>query len=178
MPEQDNQWLTIGKIKSPHGLKGLVKIRSYSDFPERFLQPGERWVQKNGAPPTAMQLMKGNLQPGKNLYLVQFDRIQDRNDAEEWTGASVLVPAHDRPQLEEEEYHVADLIGLQVIEQSSGRILGVISSVLPAGNDLLEVTQESKSLLIPFVNAIVPVVDMTTGRVEVQPPNGLIPDDW
>ncbi|MEL7474898.1 MAG: ribosome maturation factor RimM [Cyanobacteria bacterium P01_A01_bin.3] len=178
MPEQENQWLTVGKITSPHGLKGLVKVRSFSDFPERFLEPGKRWVQQDGGQPIAMQLLKGTFQPGKNLYLVQFNRIQDRNDAEDWTGASVLVPTGDRPHLDDEEYHVADLLGLEAIEQSSGRVLGVIASVLPAGNDLLEVRQGTKHMLIPFVKAVVPTVDIAAGRVEIQPPIGLIPDDW
>ena len=178
MPEPDDRWLTIGKIKSPHGLKGLVKVRSFSDFPERFLDPGERWLQHEGKQLQSMQLMKGTFQPGKNLYLVQFDGIQDRNDAEEWTGASILIPADNRPCLDEDEYHFADLIGMEVIEQTNDRVLGVITSVLPAGNDLLEVHKGTKSILIPFVKAIVPVVDITAGRIEIQPPIGLIPEDW
>ena len=178
MPDQADKWLTVGKIKSPHGLKGLVRIRSFSDFPERFLQPGERWVQQEGQQPTCMQLQKGTFQPGKNLYLVQFDRIRDRSDAEVWTGASVLVPANDRPQLEEEEYHLADLVGLEAIEQTSGRALGTIVSVIPAGNDLLNIQKGDRSVLIPFVKVIVPVVDIDAGHIEITPPDGLIPEDW
>ena len=178
MASEAEQWLTIGKIKSPHGLKGLVRVRSFSDFPERFLQPGARWVQREGAPPVEMTLLKGSFQSGKNLYLVQFDKIVDRNAAEDWTGALVLVPASDRPKLAEEEYHLVDLIGLTVVERDRNRILGTVVSVIPAGNDLLEVQQGQKTLLIPFVKAFVPIVDLTAARIEVTPPLGLVPEDW
>ena len=172
------QWLTIGKIKAPHGLKGLVRICSFSDFPERFLQSGPRWLQREGEPPVEMRLLKGTFKPGKNLYVVQFDKIGDRSAAEDWTGALVLVPSSDRPKLDEEEYHLADLIGLKAIDRASNKLLGTVVSVISAGNDLLEVQQGEKTLLIPFVKDIVPNVDLAAAKIEVTPPLGLVPEDW
>ncbi len=178
MADETEKWLTIGKIQSPHGLKGLVKVRSFSDFPERFLQPGKRWLQKDGETPVEVELIRGTFQPGKKLYLVQFDKIDSRNASEDWTGALVVVPQGDRPQLDEEEYHLADLMGMEVVEQNTERLLGTVASVMAAGNDLLEVRQGDKTVLIPFVKVFVPVVDLDAGRIEVTPPEGLIPEDW
>ncbi|WP_017324227.1 ribosome maturation factor RimM [Synechococcus sp. PCC 7336] len=169
-----DRFLTVGKVKSAHGLRGLLKVRSFSDFPERFTQPGQRWLQRQGEPPTAVKLLEGTFQPGKKLYLVQFEEIGDRTTAESWIGATVLVPEGDRPPLGEDEYRVSDLIGVAVYEQSSGDYLGAIASIFPAGSDVLEIVDGDRRVLIPFVKAFVPIVDLASGRIEVTPPQGLL----
>lgn len=176
MTDDSERWLTVGKVVAAHGLQGWLRIRSFSDFPERFLEPGQRWLQRPEQEPVPRQLKRGQFQPGKNLYLVQFDDIGDRATAEAWVGATVLVPADDRPALEEDEYRVSDLIGLTVIEQTSGRCLGRVTAIVPAGNDLLEITLDGTIVLIPFVKALVPVVDLAAGKLEVTPLKGLLPD--
>ena len=95
----------------------------------------------------------------------------------------------DRPELAEGEFHVLDLLGLQVFMQSSGEFVGTVVDILPSGHDLLEVKfdpdfvtnneefktdKEQKNVLIPFVMEIVPVVDLATRRVEITPPLGLL----
>jgi 16S rRNA processing protein RimM len=93
-----------------------------------------------------------------------------------------MVPASDRPELGEDEYHVLDLMGLQVFMQSSGELVGTVVDIIAAGNDLLEVkldpalTPEKSGItvLIPFVMAIVPTVNLADGRLEITPPPGLL----
>jgi len=136
--------------------------------------------------------------------VVQLAGIEDRNQAEALAGAVLLVPETDRPALEEDEYHVRDLLGLQVFNQLTGEFIGTVVDVIPAGNDLLEVKLKESpqavtaaaeedppapggkkgktkakpaapaTVLIPFVKEIVPVVDLQAGRVEVAPPAGLL----
>lgn len=179
-------WITIGRIVGPHGLNGEVRIYPDSDFPERFEQPGERWLLKPGnTQPTPVQLFKGRFQEGKGLYVVKFSGVDYRDQAEALRDAQLLVPANDRLPLEPGEFHVGDLMGLAVLLQDTGERIGTISDIYRAGNDLLEVTltpkssekslpQKPRKVLIPFVEAIVPVVDITQGRVEITPPAGLI----
>ena len=167
--------LEIGKIVTAHGLKGEVRVYPDSDFPERFEAPGRRWMLRPGATePEPIELISGYLLEGKGLYVLQLEGIGDRTQAEALRGCKLLVPASDRPELTEGEFHVADLIGLAVFDQASQTLIGTVTDILPAGQDLLEVTHATGKVLIPFVEPIVPIVDLDQGRIEITPPPGLI----
>lgn len=180
------RFLEIGKIVAAQGLKGELRVYSNSDFPERFLQPGQRWLLRPGQPqPQPIQLLKGRYLDGKGLYVVQIEDITNRDQAEALRDCKLLVPVGDRPPLDEDEYHVSDLIGLKVFDQTDQTLVGEVVNVIAAGNDLLEVkrspsaaaetpTEKPKTVLIPFVKAIVPVVDLAQRRIEITPPTGLI----
>ncbi|MEO0533476.1 MAG: ribosome maturation factor RimM [Cyanobacteria bacterium P01_A01_bin.123] len=172
-------WLVIGKIVAPHGLHGEVRVYPNSDFPERFLDPGQRWLRSPSFPtPKPIQLVQGRFLHGKGLYVIKFADIQHRDQAEKLRNCELLVPEGDRLPLEADEYHVADLIGLRVFDQHQQAEIGVVVDVFSAGNDLLEVELTSaikpRRVLVPFVEAIVPVVDIEAGRVEIKPPAGLL----
>jgi len=178
-----DRWLAVGKIVSPQGLKGELRVYPNSDFPERFLEPGQRWLLRPGAiDPDPIELVKGRSLDGKGMYVVQLAGIDDRSQAEALRGAQLMVPAGDRLPLEPDEFHVDDLIGLQVFDQATQTLVGTVTNVLAAGNDLLEVQRSpdpahpktTKPVLIPFVMAIVPVVDLAKQRIEITPPAGLI----
>ncbi|WP_421659305.1 ribosome maturation factor RimM [Leptothermofonsia sp. ETS-13] len=176
--------IEIGKIVAPQGLKGELRVYPDSDFPERFVQPGMRWLLKPGhKEPQPVELVRGKHQDGKGLYVIQLAGVVDRTQAEALKGAKLLVPASDRPPLAEDEFHVSDLIGLNVFDQITHAFIGVVVNVISAGNDLLEVercaqtetfAKKPATVLIPFVKAIVPVVDLDQKRIEITPPKGLI----
>ncbi|MFB2833220.1 ribosome maturation factor RimM [Floridanema evergladense] len=174
-------WLEIGTIVSAQGLKGEVRVYSESDFPERFEEPGERWLlHPNATEPRSIQLLSGRLIPNKNLYVVKLAGVNDRNQAEELRGCKLMVPASDRPKLEADEYHILDLLGLEVFNQLNGEKIGVVIDLIPAGNDLLLVSpqvnesERKTEILIPFVKEIVPIVDLANQRIEINPPPGLL----
>ncbi len=173
-----DSFLEIGKILSPQGLKGELRIYPNTDFPERFLEPGQRWLLKPGQQePQTIELVRGRYLEGKGLYVVQLAGISNRDQAEALRDGKILIPASDRPTLEADEFHVADLIGLQVFDQMTQTLIGEVINVLAAGNDLLEVqyaAPDTRTVLIPFVHAIVPVVDLVQNRIEITPPAGLI----
>ncbi len=175
---KSEDWLEIGTIVAPQGLGGEVRVYPDTDFPERFEVPGERWLLHPGqTEPQPIKLVAGRYVEGKNLCVVKLAGINDRNAAEELRNCKLMVKASDRPQLEEDEYYVPDLIGLQVFMQASGELVGTVVDIIPAGNDLLEVQlhdQEKKTVLIPFVKAIATVVDLKAGRIEIDPPTGLL----
>ncbi|MGF1495993.1 MAG: ribosome maturation factor RimM [Elainellaceae cyanobacterium] len=198
------EWLEIGKIVAPQGLQGEMRVYPSSDFPERFLKPGLRWLQCPGeAEPQPIQLLAGRFVDGKGLYVITLEGISDRAQVEALRGCRLLVPESDRPPLEDGEYHVADLIGLKVYDQASNALIGTVRDVLSAGNDLLEVelaagltepaegvdtvepsvaqnrgkrakSRKPPTVLIPFVEEIVPVVDLQQRRIAIAPPPGLI----
>ncbi|MCC5640505.1 ribosome maturation factor RimM [Nostoc sp. CHAB 5844] len=175
-----DKWLTIGKIVAPQGLAGELRVYPETDFPERFEVPGTRWLLHPGDTELqAVELLQGRYLEGKNLYVITIAGVENRNQAEELRDCQLFVPASDRPELGEDEYHVVDLIGLEVYLQASEELLGKVVDVIPAGNDLLEVEllandKVQKTVLIPFVKEITPVVDIETRRIEITPPPGLL----
>ncbi len=139
--------IEIGTIVAPQGLKGEVKVKTSSDFPERFEQAGIRWLQtQSHQSPIEIELIRGKQIPGKNVFVVKLSGIDDRNQSESLRGSKLFISKNDRPYLEEEEYHVADLIGLEVYHQQTEENIGFICNVFTAGNDILEVELHKQPL--------------------------------
>ncbi len=135
-----DEWLEVGTIVSPQGLKGELKVYPNSDFPERFTKPGIRWLQHPHTQEVIeVELLKGRYIAGKNLYVIKLSGIENRDRAEELRQYKLLVAKSDRPSLETDEYHVADLIDLEVFNRQTGENIGVVVNLYTAGNDLLEV---------------------------------------
>jgi 16S rRNA processing protein RimM len=171
------EFVEVGKIVAAHGIRGEVRIYPNSDFPERFEQKGPRWIMRpNATEAESLTLVKGYFQEGKGLYVVQFQGIASRDQAEALRNSVLLVKADDRPKLAAGEFLVADLIGIPVYEQATQNLVGTVSDLFHVGNDLLEVQVDGRSqpLLIPFVNQIVPIVDLNNRRIEITPPPGLL----
>ena len=190
-------WLEIGKIVAPQGLKGELRVVSTSDFPQRFIEPGTRWLRppKKGEA-VKIELLGGREIPGKNMYVVRLQGIRNREAAETFRGYQLLVAKSDRLPLDEGEYHVSDLIGLKVYHQLTGEIVGIVEDVFIAGHDILAVKKiapelietpseninnkkqkkkkKPQAIMIPFVTDIVPVVDLEDGKIEIVPPPGLL----
>ena len=138
---EELEWIEIGTIVAPQGLYGELRVYPNSDFPERFLVPGTRWLQH---PDTghieAKELLGGRYIPGKNLYVIALEDIADRDEAETLRDYTILVPKSDRPELQEDEFHVADLINVEVYFQQTGENIGIVTEIFNTGHDLLEVT--------------------------------------
>ncbi|MCT7956675.1 ribosome maturation factor RimM [Laspinema palackyanum] len=191
-----DEWIEIGKIIGVQGLNGEVRVYPSTDFPERFEEPGQRWLKyPNQTTPQSVELVHGRLIENKGIFIVKLAEVTDRNQAEALRGSIFFVPQGDRPHLEEDEYYIQDLIGLVAIDQRTGKEIGTVVEILSAGHDILAIkppvapletpdiseTSEAPAkrksqpnILIPFVKEIVPIVDMAAGRVEINPPPGLL----
>ena len=211
-----SEWIEIGKIVAAQGLDGEVRVYPDSDFPERFIEPGKRWILRpNKSEPEPIEFLGGRYIPGKGLYAIEVEGVEDRDGAEALRGCKLFVEKTARPYLESDEFYVQDLIGMEVFNQLTGEILGKVSDIIPAGNDLLEIETnltpretvvaelekpkqpeppkakadprntrpprktrvkqpKSTKILIPFVEEIVPIVDLEQGRIEIVPPPGLL----
>ncbi|BDA69589.1 16S rRNA-processing protein [Rivularia sp. IAM M-261] len=172
-------WLEIGTIVAAQGLDGEMRVYPDTDFPERFEIPGARWLLRPGTiVPEPIELLSGRYLEGKNLYVIELKGVENRNQAEEMRGCKLLVTEDDRPELGEDEYHILDLVGLKIF--MSGEFIGTVTNLIAAGNDLLEVQLHNKgedtkkTVLIPFVKEIVPLVDIENKRAEITPPEGLL----
>ncbi len=172
-------WLEIGKIVAPHGLRGEVRVYPSTDFPERFEIPGTRWLRLPHAPkaePQPIELLSGQFLEGKGLYLVRLADVADRNGAEALRNGVLLVPGSDRLPLAEDEFHFSDLMGLRVCLQATGEAIGTVVEIYAIANDLLvvELDETAEKVTVPFVREIVPVVDLAGGKLEIAPPAGLL----
>ena len=173
-----NEWLIVGLITSCHGINGQLKVKSLSDFEERFLKPGIRWLQKENEPPSKIELISGFKKPGKEIFIVKFQGINTRNHAEQLKKFKVLVKTDKLPTLKKEEYHLLELINLEVktLENNELKTIGKVINLENEKNNLLiiELFKNQKKVLIPFVKEIVPVIDIKNKFIIIQPPPGLL----
>lgn len=176
--EPTGELLLVGRIVAAQGLRGELRVLPLSDFPERFTKAGPRWLQRRNDPPRGVQLEGGRQLPGKDLYVVRLEGIDSRDAAEALVGEELLVQASDRPKLARGEFHLLELVGLEVRLEQGGTVLGHVRDLIHAGNDLLEVELSpehgGRRILIPFVKAIVPTVALKDGWIGITPPPGLL----
>ena len=173
-----NEWLEVGLITSCHGINGQVKVKSFSDFEERFIKPGMRWLQKENEPPSEIKLISGFKQPGKENFIIKFHGINSRDHAEQIKKYKILVKTNKLPKLQKEEFHLLELINLRVkiLENNKFEIIGKVLNLENEKNNLLviELFKNQKKVLIPFVKEIVPLVDIKNNFLIINPPNGLL----
>ena len=184
--------LLVGRVVAAQGLGGELRVQPLSDFPERFTNPGRRWLRRGAEPAQCWQLLSGRQLPGRELFVLRLAAIEDRTAAEALVGADLLVAASDRPTLAEGEFHLIDLVGLEVRLLPQGLPIGRVEDLIHAGQDLLEISlwhdgqpveaeprgvdgqAQGLRRLIPFVRAIVPEVHPTEGWLGLTPPPGLL----
>lgn len=178
----DKTQLRVGRLTKAHGLKGAIKVELYTDDPGRRFVPGAVFT---------LQVPTSSPWHGKTLELIElkwfnthavafFKDVPDRSTAETLIKAILWIDQDlaESPD-EEDAWFDHQLVGLSVMRD--GVKVGVVSLVdhLPA-QDLLHVTTDAGEVLVPFVKAIVPAVDIAAGTLTVTPPTGLfeeLPDD-
>ena len=174
----ENEWLIVGLITSCHGINGQIKVKSLSDFEERFIKPGIRWLQKENESPSEIELISGFRQAGKETFIVKLHGINTRSHAEQLKKFKILVKTDKLPKLKKEEFHLLELINLQVkiSENEELKIIGKVINLENENNNLLviELFKNQKKVLIPFVKEIVPSVDIKNNFLIINPPNGLL----
>ena len=173
-----NKWLVVGLITSCHGIKGQLKVKSLTDFEERFLKPGIRWLQKEQETPAKIELTSGYRQLGKETFIIKLQGISTRNQAEELKNYKILVKSDELPKLSKEEFHLLELINLEVktLENDEFKLIGKVINLENEKNNLLviELIENQKKVLIPFVKEIVPLIDIEKNFLIINPPKGLL----
>src|SRR6185312_9547581 len=164
----------VGKIGAAHGIRGEVRVFVQTEDPLAIRSYGEL-EDEAGARKFEIAFARA----ANGHLVVRFKGIDDRNAAEKLTHIQLFVPRARLPQRQEDGvfYH-ADLIGLRV-ETKTGEVLGEVIAVPNYGaGDILEIRPASgATLLIPFIDEFVPVVDVKGGRIVADPPHGLIEEE-
>lgn len=170
---QGKNQLRVGRLVKAHGLKGALKLELYTDNPERrFVVGAEFTLQVPEASPwhgktvtvREYRVMNGN-------PVVFFDDVDDRTGAESLVRAILWID-QDAEEVEDDAWFDHQLVGLDVVRDDV--VVGKVARVdhFPA-QDLLIVKAGGQEIMVPFVQAIVPTVDVAAGRVIVTPPPGL-----
>jgi 16S rRNA processing protein RimM len=159
----------VGRIGRAHGIRGEVVVSVSTDDPDERFAPGSVLDTDHG--PLTVQACRWH----SGQLLVRFGGVDDRNKAEELRGRWLGVDGDTLPRLDDpDEFRDHELEGLDVLT-TDGRSIGEVTAISHLGQDLLEVrTTDGRSLLVPFVKAIVPEVDLTTRRILIDPPPGLL----
>lgn len=144
---QDKKYLNVGKITGAFGIKGWIKVFSFTDPKENILDYTP-WILKKDAKTKQVKVIEGKVQ-GK-FVVALVTGVNDRDIAAELAGWEVLIDQDQLPEPEPDEYYWSDLIGLQV-ETVQGEILGVVDSLIETGaNDVIIVAGE-RQRAIPFI---------------------------
>ncbi len=169
--------LRVGRLLKAHGLKGAIKLELYTDDPAKRFVPGATF---------SLQVPTSSPWHGKTLELTElrwynghpvafFEGVADRTAAETLVKAILWIDADIAAEQEPDAWYDHQLVGLRVLRD--GVEVGKVARVehLPA-QDLLVVKAGEREVLVPFVSAIVPAVDLDAGTVTVTPPAGLFED--
>jgi 16S rRNA processing protein RimM len=170
--------LVVGRIAKPHGVRGELTVEVRTDDPELRLAVGEVLATE---PASAGPLTVTRTRWHSGHLLVTFDGVGDRDRAEQLRGTLLVVDSADLEDIDDpDEFRDYQLIGLSVVTVD-GEHVGEVSDVLHYGQDLLVVAGAGKrvgaEILVPFVAAMVPQVDLEAGRVVIDPPEGLLDPD-
>jgi 16S rRNA processing protein RimM len=163
--------VAVGRIGPARGVRGAVFVEPWTDDPEHRFAVGS---VLHTDPAEAGPLTVETVNLGGAKLVVQFAGISDRTAAEALHGVRLVMPAAERPALEDpDEFYASDLVGL-LARTVTGVQLGPVRDVLNlAGAEYLVLEVDGGERLVPFVAAIVPLVDIAGGRVVVNAPDGL-----
>lgn len=164
----------IGKIAAAHGIRGDMLLLPLTDFPERFFEMESLDVKTAGKPMRTFEIRRIEPYEGKGTFFLHLNGIETREAAEALKGASVTVARDERAELEEGEYWLDDIIGLNVVN-TSNEVLGVITEVMPTGsNDVYVIkTPDGSYKAIPATADVVKKIDLSAGTLEADIPEGL-----
>ncbi|SEC57648.1 16S rRNA processing protein RimM [Paramicrobacterium humi] len=170
--------LRVGRLTKAHGLKGAVKVELYTDDPEHRFVPGAQFSLQvpDSSPWHGKSITLSELRWYNGAPVAFFESVADRTAAESLVKAILWVEQSEDAQPEEDDaWYDHQLVGLRVLRD--GTQVGTVARVdhLPA-QDLLIVDTPNGEVMVPFVGAIVPTVDIAAGTLTVTPPGGLFED--
>jgi 16S rRNA processing protein RimM len=166
--------LVVGRIGRPHGLRGELTVQVHTDEPDSRFAAGSVLVTE---PAARGPLTVSSARWHSGRLLVSFAGYADRTSAEDLRGTLLVMDSAEvAPAEDPDEFNDHELIGLDVATVA-GEPVGVVADVLHQGQDLLVIRPDrpgAEEVLVPFVAALVPEVDVKAGRLVIDPPPGLL----
>ena len=169
MPAPAEEMIVLGKIVSVHGIRGEVKVYSFTDPLDNLLDY-RRWTLKRGTEVRQAELVSGRVQG--NVLVAKLKGLDDREVARTYADFEILVPRSELPELDDGEFYWSQLEGLKVID-TNGQLFGILDHMLETGaNDVMVVKPCAGSLddrerLLPYTEQCVQSVDLAAGEIRV-----------
>jgi len=170
-------WLIVGRVAKPHGVHGDLLVNIETDFPER-LGEGVRFGLGDADGPTEYhEVHRVRYHAGR--WLLSVNGLRDRDSVEPWRGRFLFLPEQALDELPEGYYYEHHLTGL-VCRNRAGEIVGEVRGLDPGagGQSRLVVRRGDREYLVPYVPAIVVRVDLDAGEIVLDPPPGLLDEDF
>ena len=152
--------LVIGEVLKPQGIRGELKVKTYTDAPEDVKAFGTVYIEDK--PYKILSFRVGN----DGAAYMGLRGIPDRNAAELFRGKKLEGDRDDAPELEEGQYYIVDVIGLSC-ETEEGEVLGIVKDVKNLSSDVYTIEKAGKSILFPAVKGVVKKVDLTNKKLIV-----------
>ncbi|MCL1817216.1 MAG: ribosome maturation factor RimM [Clostridiales bacterium] len=169
----DNNWVLVGVINGAHGVRGLLKVKSLSDNPSRFVPGRCLYTQKTEAARQRSEkilsrpLIIESVTPHQGKLLIAFAGINSREEAAALLGAELMAEPDTAPLPEGQYYHY-QLLGIEVYDR--GEYRGKITEILsyPANDIYVMENEAGEEILIPALKTVVKNIDLSAGRMEVE----------
>ncbi len=166
------EFLEIGQIVNTFGIKGMVKIKPFTDDINRFDDLEKIYIEKNN---TKKEYEIEEVKYHKGMVLMKLKGVNTPEEAEHLRNYYLKVKREDEPELEEGTYYIVDLIGLDVYSDD-GKLLGKLDDIFNTGsNDIYVVKDElGKQILLPAISDVVKDINLEEKKIIVHILNGLI----
>ncbi len=163
--------LLVGQFTLPHGVRGQLKFHAITNRPEHLARVKTIFVGEGLTPYPLVRIAAHKAA----VMIVTLGNVSTREGAEELRGQEVYIRQNEAAPLDEDEYYLHDLPGLQV-QTTEGTTLGVVKEVIETGaNEVLVVTRtEGGEVLIPMIKDVIKELDVAAGRVTIAPLPGLL----
>ena len=152
--------LVIGEVLKPQGIRGELKVKTYTDAPEDVKAFGTVYIEDK--PYKILSFRVGN----DGAAYMGLRGIPDRNAAELFRGKKLEGDRDDAPELEEGQFYIVDVIGLSC-ETEEGEVLGIVKDVKNLSSDVYTIEKAGKQILFPAVKGVVKKVDLENQKLIV-----------
>ena len=167
MSTNEPEYIIIGEILAPWGISGKIKIAPTTDFPQRFRPSSEVYLNRRQLIIESAEWHKGNV-------IVKLSGLDTPEAIRKLRGQYLEIHRNQLESLEEGVYYLFQIIGLEVWTTGGSRLGSVTDVMIGASNDTYVVSDDGEDLLIPAIEDVIKSVDVESGRIVIEPMEGLL----
>lgn len=172
MSPEKPELIAVGAVVAAHGIKGNLKVKALTDYPDRFKELDLVYVELKDA--SVIQLNINEVKVNYKSIIVDFKEIVDRNQAESLRGSLICIKTQELLPLSDEAFYQFEVMGFEV-KTTNGQLLGKVEDIIDlAANDILVVKNSGKEFLIPLIKDVIKKVDREKKEFVIEPIDGLL----
>lgn len=156
----------VGTIVNTHGIRGEVRVIATTDFPEERFAKGNKLII-DGKSPVEVEI--ATVRNHKQFVLLSFKDLQNINLVEQYKTHDLMVPEEALQDLAEDEFYYHEIVGLDVIDNATGQVLGKVAEImeLPANDVWVVKAKGQDDFFIPYIENVVTEIDLDAGVAKV-----------